>query len=226
MSDVRWDAVDDYVERTVLGPDAVLDAVRRTGEEAGLPPIAVSPSQGRLLTLLARAMGARRILELGTLAGYSTVCLARALPSDGRLVTIEVDARHAEVARRNFSMAEVASMVDLRVGAALDVLPQLAAEQAGLFDFTFIDADKAHYPEYLDWALKLARPGGLIVADNVVRKGELANDDSTDPAVRAVRRFMDRLSLERAHESTVIQTVGSKGYDGLAIILAGGQPVT
>lgn len=219
MSDDRWNAVDDYIERVVLGDDEVLDEVRRAGEEAGLPAIAVSASQGRLLTLMAKAIGARRILELGTLAGYSGICLARALPSDGRLVTIEVDPKHAEVARRSFARAGVSSQVDLRVGAALDVLPRLAEERSGRFDFTFIDADKVRYPAYLDWALKLSRPGGLIVADNVVRKGELANDATTDPAVQAVRRFMDRLSTERAHEATVIQTVGAKGYDGLAVIL-------
>lgn len=217
----KWDAVDTYITDTLLGADAALEAVLQASAAAGLPAIAVSPSQGKLLSILAKAIGAKRILELGTLGGYSAIWLARALPSDGRLVTVEVDARHADVARRNFESAGVSHLIDLEVGAALEVLSQLEARRQTPFDFVFIDADKIRYPQYLDWSLKLTRPGGLIVADNVVRDGAVIDATSEDPAVRGVRRFMERLEANRHVAATVIQTVGVKGYDGFAVILVG-----
>ena len=221
MTQDRWTAVDSYIDDTLLGHDAVMDAVLKATAAAGLPPIQVSPSQGKLLFIVAKAIGAKRILELGTLAGYSGVWLARALPPDGLLVTVEVDPKHAEVARRSFARAGLADVVDLRVGQALDVLPQLEAERQAPFDLAFIDADKDRYPEYLEWALRLCRPGALVIADNVVRDGAVIDAASEDPSVRGVRRFMDRLGADRHVEATAIQTVGVKGYDGLAVILVG-----
>ena len=221
MTQDRWTAVDAYVEATLLGDDPVLEAVLQASAAAGLPQITVSPAQGRFLFLIAKAIGAKRILELGTLGGYSGVCLARALPPGGQLVTIEADPRHAAVAQHSFARAGVASVVDLRVGKALDVLAQLEAEPGPPFDFVFIDADKGGYADYLEWTVRLCRPGALIIADNVVRKGEVVNANSDDPSVRGIRRFMDRLAGTSQVTATAIQTVGVKGYDGLAIILVG-----
>jgi len=220
MTQDRWTAVDAYIDESVLGSDTLLDGVLEASAAAGLPSIAVSPSQGKFLFIMAKAIGAKRILELGTLGGFSGVWLARALPPDGRLVTVEVDPKHAEVARGSFERAGVAGLVDLRVGKALDVLPQLEAEGAR-FDLAFIDADKVHYPEYLDSAIRLCRPGALIIVDNVVRKGAVIDAASEDMSVRGVRRFMDRLGSDGRVTGTVIQTVGVKGYDGLAVIVVG-----
>ena len=214
-----WTAVDGYITEQLVGHDTALTAAIESSAAAGLPAISVSPSQGKLLHVLAKTMGARRILELGTLGGYSAIWLARALPPDGRLITVEADARHADVARRNFARAGVASRVDLRVGRGLDVLPDLEAERAGPFDFVFIDADKVNYPHYLDWAIRLCHPGSLIVADNVVRKGAVIDGKSEDAAVQAVRRMMTALRTDPRVTATVIQTVGVKGYDGFAAVL-------
>jgi predicted O-methyltransferase YrrM len=172
-----------------------------------------------MLHLLALAQGARNILELGTLGGYSTIWLARALPAGGHLISLEVDPKHAELAQANIARAGLASMVEIRLGRALDTLPQLAAEGRGPFDLIFIDADKPGYSDYLPWCLKLARRGTMIIADNVVRKGEVANSASTDANVQGIRRFNQLLAAEKRVSTTVIQTVGSKGYDGLALIL-------
>lgn len=215
----QWTAVDRYLEDLLIEPDPVLRSVLESMARAGLPAISVSPTQGKLLFLLAKAMGAHRILEIGTLAGYSTICLARALPADGLVVTLEVSPEHAAVARDNFALAGVGELVDLRVGRALDVLPQLASEGGGPFDFIFIDADKGSYPEYLAWAIDLARPGSLIVADNVVRDGAIIDAESNDAAVQAVRRFNTAAATDPRVTATAIQTVGVKGYDGLAVIL-------
>jgi predicted O-methyltransferase YrrM len=193
----------------------VLDAALDASRAAGLPPHDVSPSQGRLLELLARIQGARAILEIGTLGGYSTIWLARALPEGGRLVTLEADPAYAEVARGNFARSGLANVVELRVGPALETLPQLQ----GPFDLVFIDADKRNNPAYLGWALELSRPGTLIVADNVVRGGALVDEASEDPAVQGVRRFHERLAAEPRLTGITIQTVGSKGYDGFTIAL-------
>lgn len=215
----RWMAVDRYLDDTIVGADAALEAALASSAAADLPAISVSPSQGKLLHVIAKAMGARRILELGTLGGYSAIWLARALPPGGRLVTIEADPKHADVARRNLERAGVAAVVDLRVGAALDVLPQVQAERSGPFDFVFIDADKANYPQYLDWAIRLSRPGSLIVADNVIRKGAVIEAGTSDTAVAAMRRMMAQLQSDPRVTATAIQTVGVKGYDGFAAIL-------
>ena len=210
-----WTAVDDYIDETLVGEDDALRAVRDASVAAGLPAISVSPSQGKWLYVMARAMRASRILEIGTLGGYSAIWLTRALPADGRLITIEADPNHAGVARQNFERAGVAGRIDLHVGTALDVLPQLD----GPFDLVFIDADKNNYPLYLEWSIKLCRPGGLIVADNVIRHGALADATSTDAAVQAMRRVMTSLQRDRRATATALQTVGMKGYDGFAIIL-------
>lgn len=217
--DDRWVAVDAYLDATLVGADDALQAAQASSAAAGLPAISVSPSQGKLLFVIAAAMGARRILELGTLGGYSAIWLARALPPDGRLVTIEFEPKHADVARRNLARAGVAGRVDLRVGAALDVLPQLQSEHAGPFDFVFIDADKVNYPQYLDWAIRLSRPGSLIVIDNIVRDGHVIDATSTDAAVQAVRRMMAALHADPRVTATAIQTAGVKGYDGFAAVL-------
>lgn len=203
-------------------PDGALDAALADSEEAGLPPIAVSAPQGKLLHLLARSIGARRILEVGTLGGYSTIWLGRALPDDGRLVSLELDEKHARIAGANVERAGLAGRVEIRVGPASRSLPQLAAEHAGPFDFVFIDADKENIPAYFDWAVKLSRPRALIVTDNVVRDGAVADPDTSDPRVLGVRAFHEMLRGRRDVESTTIQTVGVKGYDGFNLAVVNG----
>jgi predicted O-methyltransferase YrrM len=219
MSQDQWTTVDRYVTDLFMAPDAALETALATSAAADLPAINVSPAQGKLLHLLARAQGARNILEIGTLGGYSTIWLARALPAGGRLITLEANPKHAAVARANIARAGLTRVVELRLGLAIETLPQIAAERLGPFDLIFIDADKPGYPEYLPWALELSRPGSLIIADNVVRKGEVANAASTDPNVQGVRRYNALLAAEPRVSATVLQTVGSKGYDGLAVAL-------
>jgi predicted O-methyltransferase YrrM len=200
-------------------PDPALAAALDASAAAGLPAINVSPNQGKLLHLLARLQGARAVLEIGTLGGYSTIWLARALPEGGRLITLEADPKHAEVARANIARAGLAGVVELRLGPALETLPQLAFEGLGLFDLVFIDADKPSTADYFAWALRLSRRGSLIVVDNVVREGAVADAASDDPKVQGVRRFYERLASEPGVSATAIQTVGTKGYDGFAIAL-------
>jgi predicted O-methyltransferase YrrM len=219
MLQERWSAVDSYIGENLVPADPVLEAALRASADDGLPPISVSPSQGKLLNLLARAQGARTILEIGTLGGYSAIWLARALPPEGRLITLEAEPRHAEVARANLAHAGLADVADVRVGPALDTLPKLQAEGDGPFDLIFIDADKPGYPDYLRWSLRLSRPGSMIIADNVVRGGAVADSASTDANVQAVRRFIEMLAAEPRVSATAIQTVGSKGYDGFALAL-------
>jgi predicted O-methyltransferase YrrM len=214
-----WNEVDRYfTERLGLEDDA-LAAAQRDCHAAGLPPISVSAPQGKLLQLLALAIGARDILEIGTLGGYSAIWMARALPEGGRLVSLEVDARHAEVAAKNLERAGVAGRVSVRLGAALETLPKLEREGAGPFDLVFIDADKPSNPQYVEWAVRLARPGALIVLDNVVRAGKVIVEGSTDPAVQGVRGAMDVLAADARLSVTAIQTVGTKGHDGFALAL-------
>ncbi|MFO0837277.1 MAG: O-methyltransferase [Phycisphaerae bacterium] len=217
MSQDQWTAVDRYFTDLLVRPDAALEAAIGASVAAGLPQIHVAPNQGKLLYLLACLVRARNILEIGTLGGYSTIWLARALMPGGRLITLEFDPRHAEVARENLARANLAGLVDVHVGRALETLPRLEAERCGPFDLIFIDADKPAYPEYLTWALRLSRRGSLIIADNVVRDGAVIDANSTDPLVQGVRRFNERFAAEPRISATAIQTVGSKGYDGLAI---------
>jgi len=217
MTTDPWAAVDAYFEEKLLPADPILKEALRASAAAGLPDIQVSPSQGMLLHLLAKAQGSRRILEVGTLGGYSTIWLARALPTDGRLVTLELNPAHAEVARANLARAGLQEKVDLRLGPALDSFSRLVAEKWGPFDLAFIDADKPNTRAYFDWSLKLSRPGSLIVVDNVVRRGELANASSTDPNVRAMRQLLDALATEHRVQATGIQTVGAKSYDGFIL---------
>ncbi len=222
MTQEQWAAVDRYLADLLVPSDASLEAALAASAAAGLPPAAVSPTQGKLLQLLARLSGARMILELGTLGGYSTIWLARALPAGGRLVTLEADARYAKVARENIARAGLAEVIELLVGPALETLPLVAADGLGPFDLVFIDADKSGNPEYLRWALELSRPGSLIVADNVVRGGAVIDASSSDPSVQGVRRFFELLADEPRLSATAIQTVGSKGYDGFALALVNG----
>ncbi|MFI4990716.1 MAG: O-methyltransferase [Solirubrobacterales bacterium] len=220
MSDERiWTAVDDYIAEQLIGDDAALDAALAASAEAGLPAIAVSPPQGKLLHLLARSIGARSVLEIGTLGGYSTIWLARAVGADGRIVTLEADAHYAELAGANIARAGFADMVEVRVGAALDTLALLAAENPAPFDLVFIDADKVNTPEYFSWALNWTRSGGLIVADNVIRGGAIGDPQSGDPGGLAARRLHELLQAEPRVSATTIQTVGLKGYDGFTLML-------
>ena len=214
-----WAAVDNYFGGLLAPNDPVLTDALQSANAAGLPQIQVTALQGKLLHLLARMISARNILEIGTLGGYSTIWMARALPEDGRLITLEADKKHADVARENFDHAGVANKVELRLGKALDTLPQIAAERRGPFDLIFIDADKSSMPEYFAWSLKLARPGSIIIADNVVREGAVLNAESTDADIQGIRRFAEMLSKEKRVSATAIQTVGSKSYDGFAVIL-------
>jgi predicted O-methyltransferase YrrM len=222
VSEELWTAVETYVDGLLIPSDPVLDAAVSASEAAGLPDIAVTPSQGKLLYLLARMQRARRILELGTLAGYSTIWMARALPEDGSVVTIEADKRHCEVARGNLARADLTSLVEVREGNALDVLPELAAEGLEPFDMVFIDADKENTEPYFRWALRLSRMGAIIVVDNVIREGKVADAGTDDIRAQAMRRFFEVLASEPRVTATTVQTVGAKGYDGftLALIVA------
>ena len=214
-----WSAVDRYITETVTPADPALKAALDASTAAGLPEIQVAPNQGKLLHMLARVQGARAILEIGTLGGYSTIWLARALPQGGRLITLEADPKHADVARANIARAGLSGVVDLRLGLALDTLPKIAAEGRGPFDLIFIDADKANIPDYFTWALRLTRPGSLILVDNVVRGGAVIEPKSEDGSVQGVRKFFAMLAAEPRVTATAIQTVGIKGYDGIAIAL-------
>jgi len=219
VSEKSWSEADDFIASLFVHPDAALDDALAASEKAGLPAIEVSANQGKLLMLLARMVGAKRILEIGTLGGYSTIWLARALPKDGRLISLEADRKHAEVARANIESAGFGDKVEVRVGKALDSLPKLAAEGAGPFDFVFLDADKPNNPAYFEWAMKLTRKGSVIVADNVVRWGAITNPASGDASVRGVRHFLELVAREKRVSATAIQTVGAKGHDGFALAL-------
>ncbi|MCA1058927.1 O-methyltransferase [Rossellomorea aquimaris] len=208
-----WTKVDQYYSTKLQKTDLVMESVLQANSEANLPAIDVSPNQGKFLSLLAQLKGAKRILEIGTLGGYSTIWLARALPEDGRLVTLEYSEKHAKVAEQNIQKAGVEEKVEIKVGAALDTLPTLQ----GTFDFIFIDADKQNNANYLKWALQLSQPGAVIITDNVVRGGRVIDKDSEDESVQGVRAFVEMLSQEDRIDSTVVQTVGSKGYDGFVM---------
>ena len=219
MNQDQWKAVDNYLAGLLVPPDAALDAALEASTAAGLPPINVSPTHGKLLHLLAKMQGARRILEIGTLGGYSTIWLARALSADGRLITLEADPKHADVARANIARAGLEGIVELRLGKALDTLPQIATAKNGPFDLIFIDADKQNIPHYFDWALRLSRSGTLIVVDNVVRGGAVVDAATEDTNVQGVRQFLDIVAREPRVSATAVQTVGLKGYDGFALAL-------
>ena len=219
MTQKLWSAVDSYIKAKMVPEDALLRQALEHAKQAGLPVIAVSPTQGKLLHLMARMCSARKILEIGTLGGYSTIWLARALAPGGKLITLELDPKHAAVARQNFELAGFASVINLRLGSALDSLPKLYSEGLGPFDLIFIDADKANIPGYFEWALKLARPGTVIIVDNIIRDGEVLDASSEDPNIKGVRCFNDLLANESRVSATEIQTVGEKGYDGFALLL-------
>src|SRR5215217_2219026 len=218
MTEEIWSAVDRYFSELLVSDDPALEAALAASAAAGLPAINVSPVQGKLLQLLARAIGARNVLEIGTLGGYSTIWLARALPDGGRVISLEADPRHAEVARANIARAGLDTRVEVRLGMALDLLPALS-ERMEPFDFVFIDADKPNNAAYFDWALRLSRPGSIIIVDNVVRDGDVIDAVSDSPTVQGVRRFLERLAAEPRVSATAIQTVGTKGYDGFAFAL-------
>jgi len=222
MSQEQWTAIDQYLTDALLAPDEALEAALEASEAAGLPAIAVAPNQGRMLHILARSIGARRILEIGTLGGYSTIWLGRALPAEGGLISLEFDPHHADVARGNIARAGLADWVEVRTGRAIDSLPVLAGEGRGPFDLVFIDADKPSNPDYFVWAMKLTRPGSLIIVDNVVRAGAVADPASRDPNVVGVRRMNALIAAEPRAVATAVQTVGSKGHDGFALILVTG----
>jgi predicted O-methyltransferase YrrM len=224
MNEELWIEADGYINDLLVPSDPALEAALRDSESAGLPRINVSPAQGKFLHLLARAVGARRILEIGTLGGYSAIWLARALPAGGRLITLEAEAKHAEIARSNIARAGLSGVVEVRLGRAVETLPRLVSEGQGPFDFVFIDADKSGYVDYFGWALKLSRRGSLIIADNIIRKGAVLDPQSTDERVQGVRRFNKLLAAEPRVSATAIQTVGLKGYDGFAMALVTSEP--
>jgi len=217
MSQQQWTTVDEYFSALLAPEDEVLDAALRDSAAAGLPEINVTPNEGKLLHLLAQIQGARRILEIGTLGGYSTIWLGRALPADGRLVSLEAEPANAEVARGNLARAGLAGIAEVRVGPARDSLSQLVADGAEPFDLVFIDADKSNNPHYLEAALQLTRPGSVIVGDNVVRGGEIADSESTKPTIQGLRRFLELTAEHPRLSATAVQTVGRKGYDGFSL---------
>lgn len=217
MSDERWKAVDDYYAGVLTAADPVMDDVLKASEVAGLPPIQVSPLQGRMLMLLAQIAGAKRILEIGTLGGYSTIWLARALPKDGEVVTLEAEPLHADTARANIERAGFSRAVEIKLGPAAQTLDAMVKDGVRPFDFIFIDADKPGYPAYLDLAIKLSWPGTVIVADNMVRGGAVADAESDDETVKAVRLFNEKLAADKRLSATAVQTVGAKGYDGFVL---------
>jgi len=217
MNNDIFSSVDDYIAGLLNPADEALAKTEASIENENIPPISVSPNQGKFLHVLAKLCQAKKILEIGTLGGYSTIWMARALPKDGRLITLELDQHHATVAARNINNAGLGNIVDIRVGKALDLLPAIEAEKAGPFDMIFIDADKPPYTEYFQWALKLSRPGTLIVADNVIRDGKVLDPENTDPMVKGAQRFNQALSANTAVTATIIQTVGAKEHDGMAL---------
>ena len=219
MTKELWTAVDEYINDQLVPSDSALDAALAACTEAELPAISVTPSQGKLLYLLARLLNAKNILEIGTLGGYSTIWLGRALPADGHLITMEFDPKHAEVASANIANANLADIVELREGKALDLLPELAAEGLEAFDLIFIDADKCNNLQYFDWALRLSHKGSLIIVDNVVRDGRVIEAESDDADIQGIRKLFERIAAEPRVLCTAQQTVGSKGYDGFAIAL-------
>ncbi len=220
----QWEAVESYFNKLLIPSDPILEAATKAIDAAGIANVSVTPNEGKLLWLLARMQGARNILEIGTLGGYSTIWFARALAPGGRIITLEFNPKHAAVARENIARAGLTEMIEVRVGPALDSLPVIVDEGRGPFDLIFIDADKKSNWEYFEWALKLSRRGSLIIVDNVVRDGAVVDASSTDPDIRGVRRFMEMLAKEKRVSATALQTVGSKGYDGFAIALVIGDP--
>lgn len=219
MNNQIFESVDHYISDLLAHEDEALIAATKSLNEAGMPAISVSPNQGKFLQLLALLCNAKNILELGTLAGYSTIWMARALPKDGRLITLESEPIHAEVAQKNIERAGLAAQVQVRTGKAIDVLPQLVNEGAGPFDMIFIDADKPPYSEYFQWALRLSRPGTLIVADNVIRDGKVLDENNSEPAVKGAQRFNTMLGANTAVTATILQMVGVKEYDGMALAI-------
>ncbi|HTA57606.1 MAG TPA: O-methyltransferase [Candidatus Baltobacteraceae bacterium] len=219
MTQDVWEAVEHYFDKVLVAQDSALEDALATAAAEKLPAIQVSSGQGKLLHLLARILGARKILEIGTLGGYSTIWMARALPEGGRLITLEAEPKHADVARKNFARAGVENKVELRMGKALDTLPQIAAERVGPFDLFFIDANKSNMPEYFEWSLKLARKGSVIIADNVVRGGAVLEADSKDADIQGVRRFLEIVGKEKRVSGTALQTVSTKSYDGFAMVV-------
>jgi len=219
MTKKVWEAVDTYFDKMLIPHDSALDDALAAAAAAKLPAIQVSSVQGKLLHLLARIVGARNILEIGTLGGYSTIWMARALPEGGRIITLEADPKHAEVARKNFARAGIEGKVELRLGKALDTLPKVAADGRGPFDMCFIDANKSNMPEYFEWSLKLARPGSVIIADNVVREGAVLDAKSKDADIQGIRRFLEMVGKEKRVSGTALQTVSTKNYDGFALVL-------
>jgi predicted O-methyltransferase YrrM len=219
MTKEVWEAVDNYLDKMLIPHDSVLDDALAAAAAAKLPAIQVSAVQGKLLHLLARILGARNILEIGTLGGYSTIWMARALPEGGRIITLEADPKHAEVARKNFARAGIEGKVELRLGKALDTLPKVAADGRGPFDMCFIDANKSNMPEYFEWSLKLSRKGSVIIADNVVREGAILDANSKDADIQGIRRFLEMVGKEKRVSGTALQTVSTKNYDGFALVL-------
>ena len=219
MDQKIFEEVDQYISDLFIKPDDALVAAEQSHKLENIPLISVSPSQGRLLYLFAKLTHAVKILEVGTLAGYSTIWMAKALPKDGKLISLEIDPHHADIARKNIDRAGLSSKVDIRVGKAIESLPKLKDENAGPFDMIFIDADKPPYAEYYEWAVKLSRPGTLIIADNVVRDGKVLNPDHTDPMVKGVQRFNKVLAADSRVSATILQTIGVKEYDGMAIAI-------
>ena len=219
MKENRWKAVDAYFTETIVAPDRALEEALAANATAGLPSIDVSAPQGKLIHLLARMTGARKALEIGALGGYSTIWLARALPDDGRLITLELNAKRADIARRNVVRAGLGGKVEVRTGAALTTLPKIEAEGLGPFDFVFIDADKTNNAAYLEWGLRLSRPGTAIVVDNVVREGAIVDAASADPDVIGTRRMFEMMAHDPRLSATAVQTVGAKGWDGFALAI-------
>jgi len=219
MNNTIFSSVDNYISNLLLAPDPALTGTEAAIEAAGIPSISVSPNQGKFLHILARLCQAKKILEVGTLGGYSTIWMARALPENGKLITLEIDPTHAAVAQKNIEGAGLKNIVDIRIGKAIDLLPELHSTGAGPFDMVFIDADKPPYAEYFQWAIKLSRPGTLIVTDNVIREGKVLDPDNNDPMVAGARRFNQALADSDAVTATIIQTVGSKEHDGMAIAI-------
>lgn len=221
MDQKIFEAVDKYISDLFIPPDEALTAAEQSHHLENLPPINVSPNLGKLLHLFAKLSNAKKILEVGTLAGYSTIWMAKALPEDGRLISLEIDTHHAEVARKNIDRAGLSSKVEIRVGKAIDLLPKLVEDNAGPFDMIFIDADKPPYTEYFEWALKLSRPGTLIIADNVIRDGKVLDQNLDDPMVKGAQRFNKALAANKNVSATILQTIGVKEYDGMAIAIVG-----